>query len=495
MALINFFIHNKSAPRPDHEPKGNVVLFNTKTKKKELFSALQPPRVRMYNCGPTVYAPAHIGNLRSYIFADTLRRTLRQAGFEVDQVINITDVGHLTSDNDDGADKMEEGARLAGLQAQTIAIKYTSQFLEDINSLNVETEDVSFPRATDHIAEQIALIKTLEEKCYTYKTSDGIYFDSSLFKNYGSLGGIDIEGLKEGARVEKNLEKKHPTDFALWKFSPADSKRQQEWPSPWGVGFPGWHIECSAMSMKYLGPTLDIHTGGIDHISIHHNNEIAQSEAATGRTYSRFWMHHEHIMIEGRKISKSLGNGITLSQIKDRTISPIAYRYFLLTGHYRTQMNFTWEALEGAAIALFRLRKYFVEKLSSSTGGTADENILSKFRERMNDDLDSPRAISILWETIKNEKIDKATKRETLLSMDAWLGLGLLESNELIEEMQSYTDTDKDLSEDIRALLLERKTARDHKDWAKADEIRVLLGEKGYNVSDTDKGQSITTKS
>ncbi len=492
--FLDLFFHRQQKEPNKHEPRGSVVLFNTKTKKKELFGALTPPKVRMYNCGPTVYAGAHIGNLRSYVFADTLRRTLIEAGFEVDQVINITDVGHLTSNGDEGADKMEEGAKLAGLQTQAIAAKYTAQFLDDITSLNIEAEDVSFPRATDHIPEQIALIKTLEEKGYTYKTNDGIYFDSSLFKHYGALGGIDLQGLKEGARVEKNIEKKHPTDFALWKFSPADSKRQQEWPSPWGIGFPGWHIECSAMSMKYLGPTLDIHTGGIDHIPIHHNNEIAQSEAATGRTYARFWMHNEHLMIEGRKISKSLGNTVALSQIKDKNISPLAYRYFLLTGHYRTQMNFTWEALEGSSVALFRLRKYFVEKLSSSKGGTPDEKILAEFRERMNDDLDSPRAISLLWETVKNEKLKPNVKRETLLVMDKWLGLGLLESNDIIEDMQLYDDTDPSLPEEIRDLLLKRMTARKNKNWTEADQFRASLNEKGYEVTDTDKTQRVSLK-
>lgn len=493
MALIDFFLHKKPA-EPSGEPRGKVFFFNTKTKKKELFSALLPPRVRMYNCGPTVYAAAHIGNLRSYVFADTLRRILIEAGFEVDQVINITDVGHLNSDSDEGQDKIEEGAKKAGLSAQEIARKYTQLFLDDLMTLNVDTEGISFPRATDHIPEQIALIKTLEEKGYTYKTTDGIYFDSSRFKNYGALGGVDISGLKEGARIEKNPEKKHLTDFALWKFSPAGVTRQQEWPSPWGTGFPGWHIECSAMSMKYLGPTLDIHTGGIDHIPIHHNNEIAQSEAVTGRTFSRFWLHHEHLMIEGRKISKSLGNTVSLLQIEDKQIPPLAYRYFLLTGHYRTQMNFTWEALAGSAAALFRLRKYFVETLSSSSGGTPDETILTKFRERMNDDVDSPRAISILWETVKNDALDLKTKRATILAMDAWLGLGLLESDEILEEMKSVAIDDPAVPLTIRTLVEEREAARAQKNWQHADQLRVTIEKEGFNLIDTLEGVRLEKK-
>ncbi len=492
MALIDFFTGKKTFKR--EPPRGDVRLYNTKTGQKEPVSVLTPPTVRMYNCGPTVYAQAHIGNLRAYVFADILKRTLLQAGFTIDQVINITDVGHLTSDNDEGADKMEEGAKKAGKSAREIAHTYTDLFMKDLSALNILTEDISFPKATDHIGEQIALIQTLVEKGYTYKTSDGIYFDSSLFKTYGSLGGINLTGIKEGARVEKNPEKKHPTDFALWKFSTPEEKRQQEWLSPWGVGFPGWHIECSAMAMKYLGSTLDIHTGGIDHIPVHHNNEIAQSEAATGRTFARFWLHSEHLMIEGRKISKSLGNTITIDQLIDRGISPLAYRYFLLTGHYRSKMNFTWEALEGSAAALFRLRKYFVEQLSKAKKhAEVDKKALTTFTTYMNDDLDTPKAVAFMWEYVKNNTIDPATKRATLSTMDEWLGLGILESDVILSTMHNSTvPTEQD--EEIKTLLEKRETARKNKDWKEADRIRTFINAKGFEIIDSPHGQTLEPK-
>lgn len=493
MALLDFFTRKKT---PNTEPpRGDVRLYNTKTKKKEHFSAFTPPTVRMYNCGPTVYAPAHIGNLRPYVFADVLKRTLLQAGFIVDQVINITDVGHLTSDNDEGADKMEEGAKRTGKSAREIARMYTDLFMKDLVALNVLTEDISFPKATDHIGEQIALIQTLVEKGYTYKTSDGVYFDSSLFKTYGSLGGIDLAGLKEGARVEKNPEKKHPTDFALWKFSTPEEKRQQEWQSPWGVGFPGWHIECSAMAIKYLGSTLDIHTGGVDHIPVHHNNEIAQSETATGRTFSRFWLHSEHMMIEGRKISKSLGNTITVNQLTDRGISPLAYRYFLLTGHYRSKINFTWEALEGSAAALFRLRKYFVEQLGKTKKHVeVDKQVIATFASYMNDDIDTPKAIAFMWEYVKDTRIDPATKRMTLSAMDEWLGLGILESDVILSSLQNQSLLAKQHDEELVSLLAARERARKSKDWEEADKIRTHIQEKGFEVIDTPHGQALEPK-
>jgi len=341
----------------------DMHLYNTLTRSKELFRPLKEGEVFMYHCGPTVYNYAHLGNLRAYVFADILRRVFSFNNYAVKQVINITDVGHLTSDEDEGEDKLEAGARREGKSAQEIAEFYTGAFLEDMSALNIDTRATLFPKATEHIAEQIDLIKTLEKKGATYRTSDGVYFDTSACKQYGELAHLDIAGLKEGARVLKNPEKRNATDFALWKFSKPEEKRQQEWESPWGLGFPGWHLECSAMSMKYLGPHFDIHTGGIDHIPVHHTNEIAQSETATGEKFVNYWMHAGFVNIEGAKMAKSEENFITLKTLTEKGFSPLAYRYWLLTADYKKTINFTWEALEGAETAFRKLQRVFVEEL------------------------------------------------------------------------------------------------------------------------------------
>ena len=339
--------------------KGQMIyLKNTLSGEKEEFVPIVPGLVTMYNCGPTVYNKVHIGNLRAYVFADTLRRVFEYNDYDVKQVINITDVGHLTDDedlSDRGEDKIEKSARAQGKSAQEIARAITKAFFNDLKSLNVEMDDITFPRATEYIKEQIAFIKTLEQKGYTYRTSDGIYFDTSLFKDYGKLGNIDIKGLQEGARIGKNSERKNITDFALWKFSKKDEKRQQEWDSPWGVGFPGWHIECSAMSRALLGAHFDVHTGGIDHIPIHHNNEIAQSVCATNKKFVNYWLHSAHLMLNGEKISKSLGNVLFLEDLHAKGFTSSMYRYWLLTAHYSTQVNFTWEALDAARTAFTNL--------------------------------------------------------------------------------------------------------------------------------------------
>jgi cysteinyl-tRNA synthetase len=470
-------------------------LHNTRSGKKEIFTPLHAGQVRMYNCGPTVYSAPHIGNLRSYVFADTLRRTLQNSGLTVKQVINITDVGHLTSDADDGADKMEEGAKRDGRLAKDIAHTYTQAFLADISSLNVATEDVLFPRATEHISDQIILIKDLETKGYTYTTSDGIYFDTAKFPHYGALGHIDIAGLKEGARVTKNEEKRNPTDFALWKFSPKGEQRQQEWSSPWGIGFPGWHIECSAMSMKYLGSTLDIHTGGIDHIPVHHNNEIAQSEASTGRTFARYWMHNEFLNVDGRKISKSLNNSITLKDLRERNIPPLALRYFMLSAHYRTPLNFTWEAIAGSAQAMFRLHTLMTEQFNMQ-GGAVNTIYLSRFRERMHNDLDTPRAIALIWELVRDPNISPADKRATLLSFNSYLGLGIDKKDADIALLSPQRVLDEsDIPDEIRSYIKEREEARKHKNWMVADELRKKIEDAGYTLKDTDTGTTVSPKS
>ena len=319
-----------------------IHFYNTLSKEKEVFTPLRDDGVRLYSCGPTVYARSTIGNMRSYLLFDLIRRTLEYNGHAVKQVVNITDVGHLVSDDDHGEDKLEKASSATGESAQDIAEKYTSLFKEDIAKLNLNIRGTKFPKATEYIAEQIAMVETLMEIGHAYKIDDGIYFDTSVFKTYGQLGGIDVQELEEGARVEINEQKKNPSDFALWKFS-NDEKRQQEWKSPWGVGFPGWHIECSAMSRALLGRQVDIHTGGIDLKTIHHNNEIAQSEAVNKKKFVNYWMHNEFINVEGRKMGKSLGNLLTLDQIIDRGFSPLSYRYWLMTAHYKTPVNFTWE--------------------------------------------------------------------------------------------------------------------------------------------------------
>jgi cysteinyl-tRNA synthetase len=454
----------------------DVKLYNTLTRKKEIFTPLESGVVSLYSCGPTVYDYAHIGNLRSYVFADILRRVFEYNGYKVTQVINITDVGHLTSDEDEGADKLEESARKAGKSAQEIAEFYTESFFKDLTALDIDIKNIIFPKATEHIAEQVALIEKLEKKGFTYQTSDGVYFDTSKLSDYGKLARLDIEGLKAGARVEATGEKKNITDFALWKLSPlggkAEEKRQQQWESPWGVGFPGWHLECSAMSMKYLGEHFDVHTGGIDHIPVHHTNEIAQSQSATGKPFVNYWMHNEFVNVDGEKMSKSLGNIITLTNVIEKGFSPLAYRYWLLTAHYRTLVNFTWEALGGAQTALDKLHNHFLEY--GNDIGEVNVEYKEKFTEYINDDLNTPKAIALLWELVKDRIVSEADKKATMLDFDRVLGLGF-------EEVKP-----EEVPKEILKLVEEREEARETKDWAKSDVLREEIHKKGFEVLDTD---------
>ena len=469
-----------------------LFLHNTLSGEKEVFTPLKDTAVRMYNCGPTVYDTQHIGNMRSYVFADILRRTLEWNGYAVTQVVNITDVGHLVSDADEGADKLEKAAAKSGKRAQDIAQEVTERFLSDLRALSVNTDAIVFPKATDHIREQIALIRTLEEKGYTYKTKDGVYFDTARFPRYGKLGGIALAGLKEGARVEENKEKRNPTDFALWKFSPKGAKRQQEWESPWGVGFPGWHIECSAMAMKYLGKTFDIHTGGIDHIPIHHNNEIAQSEAATGKPFVRYWLHNAFITIDGQKISKSIGNTVFVSDIVERGLSPLAYRYFLLTAHYRSPLNFTWDALAGAQTALLRLYRHTIA--CGEAVGTVNENYRKQFIAFINADLDTPKALALVWDMLSDDTVSPADLCATLLDFDRILGLGLSSANDkTLNALEGGVAAD-DAPEEVRVLLRLRAEARFAKDFAKADELREAIRKAGYEVTDAENSEQRLTK-
>ncbi|MFC1663417.1 cysteine--tRNA ligase, partial [Patescibacteria group bacterium] len=361
-----------------------LKLYNTLSKEKELFEPLKDKTVGMYTCGPTVYQYAHIGNLRAYIFADLLRRTLEFNDYKVTQVMNITDVGHLTSDADEGEDKVERSAREAETTIEELTGKYATAFKKDLNLLNIQEPSI-WPKASEHIKEQIALIKKLEKNNYTYKTSDGVYFDTIKFKNYGQLANLDIAGLKEGARVEINPEKHNPTDFALWKFSRTDEKRLLEWKSPWGTGFPGWHLECSAMSMKHLGENFDIHTGGIDHVPVHHTNEIAQSEGATGKKVVNYWLHNAFLTIDKEKMAKSTGNLHTLEQLEDIGYKPLAFRYLNLLAHYRQPLEFSLEALTAAQNALGNL----YDRIRNMTGdpkiGCAEYE--ENFLKAINDDL------------------------------------------------------------------------------------------------------------
>ncbi|MEX0917030.1 MAG: cysteine--tRNA ligase [Candidatus Paceibacterota bacterium] len=481
------------AHRNKNKDEGATPLFltNTLSGKKEEFFSLKKKKASMYSCGLTVYDYAHVGNLRSFLLPDILRRTLVINGYEVKQAINFTDFGHLTSDADEGDDKMTYALKKAGKEVsiknmQELGRFYEEAAIEDLKALNIETKDTLFPRASEHIDEQIMVLKTLEEKGYTYETSDGVYFDTSKYRDYGKLGNIDIEHIREGARIKKNEEKKNPTDFVLWKKS-ADFG----WDSPWGMGFPGWHIECTAMIFSNLGKQIDVHTGGADLIPIHHNNEIAQGEAASGKKYASYWLHNAFVTVEGQKISKSLGNTIMLKNVTDRGISPFAYRYFVLSAHYRTPINFTWEALEGAHTALTRLHRFFVEDLPTKNG-VVEESYQKRFLEIINNDLDTPKALALLQELTKDGNLSPGNKRATLLYFDQVLGLGFAEGKKRLEEMLSLKVVKpEDLPKKVQKLVDEREEARKEKDWEKADAFRKKIEKEGYSIKDTEKGPEI----
>lgn len=466
-------------------------LFNTATRSVELFQ-LAPGQdtVRIYCCGPTVYHFAHIGNLRTYIFEDTLRRSLEYFGFAVKHVVNITDVGHLTSDEDAGEDKMEKGAARTGKSVWEVAEFYTQAFLKDIARLNILQPSL-WCKATDHIPEQIELVKTLENKGYTYRTSDGIYFDSSKFDRYADFARLDIQGLQDGARIDMG-EKRNATDFALWKFSPTGTQRAMEWPSPWGVGFPGWHIECSAMAQKHLGPTLDIHCGGTDHIRIHHTNEIAQSECANGCQFSRFWMHGEFLrMGESAKMSKSSGEFLTLEVLIRDGYHPMEYRLMALTSHYRNYLNFSFEALDNARESLRSLRKKTdpLLGLGGSIGSSHAKEWQLKFAEAIGDDLNTSKALGILNLMLKSELADYE-KSALVRDFDRVLGLGLDAPLTVVRE-PSNTSID---AAHVEALLAERAEARKNKDFQTSDRIRDALAAMNVVIKDGANGTSWEVK-
>lgn len=459
-----------------------LKLWNTATRRIEEIRPIDPKTIGIYSCGPTVYWDAHIGNMRTYVMEDVLQRTLELQGYAVKRVLNITDVGHLTDDADAGEDKIELAARKEGRTAWDIAKLYTERFLADAKRLNIEIpEPPELCKATDHIAEQIDLVKRLEEKGFTYKTSDGIYFDTSKFPSYGSFGGQRLEEKEAGARVAVSEEKKHPTDFALWKFSPKDAKRQMEWESPWGTGFPGWHVECSAMARKYLGQPFDIHCGGIDHIPVHHENEIAQSEAAYGAKLANYWMHVEFLLVDNQKMSKSLGNVYTVNDVIAKGFDPLALRLFFLGAQYRQKQNFTWEALQASQNALTKLRN-LVRDWDAPAVGCAE--LEADFLAALNDDLNTPKALAALWKTVDSEYPTSA-KAATLSWMDRVLGLSL----------DRFIAQPVEIPPEIARLMEDRRMARDRGDWASSDALRTRIEEAGYLVEDTKEGQRVLPKS
>jgi cysteinyl-tRNA synthetase len=456
----------------------SLVLYDNYARSLREFSPLAPEEsVGLYTCGPTVYDYQHIGNYRTFLFEDLLKRVLVWNGYRVRHVMNITDVGHLTSDADTGEDKMEKGARRTGRSAWEIAALYTQAFVDDIRALNILPADV-LSRATDHIPEQIGFIADLEQRGYTYRTSDGVYFDTSRQADYGYLARLDRAGLDAGRRVDIG-EKRNATDFALWKFSPADSTRQMEWDSPWGKGFPGWHIECSAMAQRYLGDWFDIHCGGEDHIPVHHTNEIAQTEARAGTRLANFWMHGYFLLANDAKMAKSAGEFLRIAALVERGYDPLAFRYLCLTGHYRTQLNFTWEALDAAATGLARMRAAF-HALPRDAAATIPPDLLERFTALVNDDLNAPRALAVAWETLRGD-LRSAVKRAALARFDDVFGLGLAQ----------WQPLEAAIPEAIAALAEARADARKARNWAEADRQRAALHAAGWEVEDRGDGYTL----
>lgn len=482
-----------------------LSFYNTASRKQEVFEPRQPGVVSMYCCGPTVYNFAHIGNLRSYVFEDLLRRTLEYAGLSVRHIVNITDVGHLTSDADTGEDKMEKGAAREGKSVWDIAEFYTQAFMKDWDRLHL-LAPTKWTKATDHIPEQIALVRTLQDKGFAYVIAgDGVYFDTAKFPRYPDFAGLDIRGMQEGARIGVVEGKRSATDFALWKFSPRDSKRAMEWDSPWGRGFPGWHVECSAMAMKHLGQTLDIHCGGTDHIRVHHTNEIAQSECATGKPFARFWIHGAWLLEAPEekaspagaaasggapsagptagpgKMSKSSGEFVTLDVVLKKGYGAMDYRYFCLTAHYRQYLNFSWEALDTARDSLKSLRRKTDPLIGKAAPISSDAALgwQRRFRAAIFDDLGFPNALGMLNLMLKDPDLSDGEKAGLIADFDRALGLDLT-----VAEVKA----EKALPPELSALLDERRAARQRKDWKRSDEIRDAFKAQGFGVKDNPDG-------
>lgn len=458
-----------------------MKLYNTLTRQVEEITPLSDGKITIYTCGPTVYDYPHIGNWFTFIRYDLLVRTLKILGKNPVWVMNITDVGHLVSDADEGEDKLEKGARRENKTAWDVASYYSDYFINGLKRLNI-TAPTYIPKATEHIKEQIELIKTLEDKGYTYIINDGVYYDTSKFEGYTAFARLDLDDLQAGARVEHNPEKRNISDFALWKFSPKDKKRDMEWDSPWGKGFPGWHIECSAMAMKYLGKTIDIHSGGIDHIPVHHTNEIAQSEAATGKRFANYWMHTNHITINDEKISKSLGNTITLEDIEKQGFSLEVFRLHVLESHYRSQSKFSWESLEAAKNRLQHYREMADHLWQPSPDSHPRENRYDHkeaILHEMQNDLSSPTALALLSEvahdiTTNGIRPDEVERLKDFLDfIDDLLGIKLL---------------GEDINNEQKAAIKRREQARANADWQTSDAIRNELQKQGIGIKDTERG-------
>ena len=457
-----------------------LKLYNTLSREVETFKTLEKGVVRMYSCGPTVYSYPHIGNMRAYVFSDLVKRVLLTEGYNVINAINITDVGHLTSDADDGEDKLEKEAKKQNKTAYEIADYFTDIFMRYLKDLNI-VEATVYPKATDHIEEQINMVLGLEDKGFTYVTSDGVYFDTSKFPTYADFAKIDIDGLSEGSRVEVNKEKRNKTDFALWKFSTKEENREMEWESPWGLGFPGWHMECSAMILKHLGEQIDIHTGGIDHIPIHHTNEIAQTESFTGKKFSNFWMHINFLQLEKKddeeaseedKMSKSKGNIITIDDLSEKGFSPMVVKYYYLNSHYRSQLKFGDEILIAAKNTFSRLQeKIKVLKEFDNDKGYVDSDVIESLRTPLMSDLNTPQLFSKFQEVLNDSSISNEEKLNAVKYVEAVTGLIF----DIIEDV---------IPQKVLDLAKDRFKARENKEWAQSDVLRDLITAEGYSVKD-----------
>lgn len=454
-----------------------VKLFNTLTREKEVFAPMTPGQVKMYTCGPTVYNFAHIGNLRSYIFPDLLKKLLAFLGYQVTQIMNFTDVGHLTSDADAGDDKIEKAAAAMGKSAWDISKFYAEAFKQDISALNIAFPS-RFTYATDYIPQQIDLVKALEDKDLTYANDDGVYYDTAQFADYGKMAKLDVEGLQEGARIDAD-GKRNKTDFALWKFSPSDAQRQMEWESPWGKGFPGWHLECTAMIFAELGQTIDIHTGGTDHIPVHHTNEIAQAEGATGQPFVKYWLHGEFLVLDqNQRMGKSEGNFVTLQTLIDAGFSPKAYRYLCLTSHYRHFLTFSQDNLKAASTAYFKLKRT-IEHLHAQDDrhpeGAAEYR--EKILNALCDDLNAPKAVGLIWDLVQNDQVGDAHKLTLIREFDQILSLDLLDFTDYPELLLQIPD-------EVQNLAQARWEARLAKNWAESDRLRDLIQVAGFQMRD-----------
>jgi len=462
-----------------------ITLFNTLGRKKEEFRPIKAGEIGIYTCGPTVYNYAHIGNLRTYIFEDILKRIFLYNGLKVKHVMNITDVGHLTGDADSGVDKMLLAAQREGKTAWDIAKFYTNAFFNDTDRLNIIRPNVVC-NATQHIKEMIELIQRLEKKGFTYTAGGNVYYDISKFKDYGKLALLKQDDLKAGARIDVDANKKNPHDFVLWFTKSKFGEQEMQWDSPWGRGYPGWHIECSAMSMKYLGEHFDIHCGGIDHIPIHHTNEIAQSEGATGKKWVNYWLHGEFLVLETGRMGKSLGNFVTLQNLIEQGFDALDYRYFCLSAHYRKQLTFALDALEGAKNSLRRLREKYIEFKKET--GKVDEKKLNSYKEKftdaVNDDLNMPQALAVVWEAVDDKNLNGAEKIAILDDFDRVLGLRLSKSKEEVIELKG----------EAKKIFNERENARKSKDFKKSDELRKKLEELDYVLLDTKEGTKVKKK-